>query len=94
MKTKPLLGIVVGACLAFSGCGLMYIWHNPSVADAQAQQDLQMCQYDSVKYGYVHTSYYGNPFASGAAAGVARAFRETEIMNSCMQSKGYSLKRR
>lgn len=80
---RILNGLVV--LLLLSSCGANKVWVRDNTSQYQAQQDLNACNYDAVKYGHV------DMWGSGIGAGIEQGIRENRIVTSCMASKGYYL---
>lgn len=70
-----------------SGCAGERIWVNPSKSSEEAQKDFRECSYDSDKHSFVP---YGDG-RSPVSAGLQQGFQSVNLMNGCMQSRGYSL---
>lgn len=84
--------LVVAVAVSFvTGCASQMVWYQDGKTFAEADRDLRECKFEAVKHGYVQASPFGDPIASGAAAGVEQAFRQNDIMRSCMNAKGYRL---
>jgi membrane-associated protease RseP (regulator of RpoE activity) len=82
--------IAAGSCvLVLSGCASSSVWYQEGKLDSEAERDLRDCKYDAVKHGYVQPSPYGDPIASGIAAGISQSFRQNDIIIACMEAKGY-----
>jgi hypothetical protein len=78
-----ILTIAVGA-LALAGCNTVSdAWNKPGASTAQTTRDFDECNY---QVGLNSRPSYGDPVATGISDGL----RERNLMNQCMNLRGYT----
>jgi hypothetical protein len=88
------LGAVVGVFALLAGCAGPTIYAKPGVTPEQERQDFAQCKFESMKAtgsapGGTITDYnMSNTIANDIQTGM----RQGEIMQACLQAKGYSPK--
>ncbi len=80
------------AFLLLCGCATNHgkVWYKYGESSAQIQQAMYECDYESTKFGQVHTPY-GLGLGAAVAAGIDQSLRRNELFVKCMQAKGYRL---
>jgi uncharacterized protein YceK len=77
MRKVILVLAVVAACAVLAGCGK---WTKPGATQADYEVDYRACTYEAKKHGY-------------AVNAMEMGFREAQLTNMCMESKGWYMAR-
>ncbi|MBI5789011.1 MAG: hypothetical protein HZA78_09175 [Candidatus Schekmanbacteria bacterium] len=63
------------------------VFYNPNKTTSEAQKDFLESKYEATKSSYMSSSGYN----TAVGAGLADGLKYVEVMNACMEMKGYTL---
>lgn len=87
--------IVAGSLMALTGCAPNYMWVKEGATQSEFDRDKAQCQYEASSSMANYNTGPTARGASGAAAqgigeGIAIGMRKAELIQLCLQAKGYS----